>query len=196
MIIIAIATVFCTLFLVTRRGEKANAWTIPWVAVCVIGGIIATGGSRSEWDKTTVEHWAVQGIVISGPEKNMVFYLIAQIALYLIASYLLSRILNAVIRVIRAKTDRTPREDGQKRRVGTPLHPVCYCCNQPKSAMKDYPSRICGERICFDCLKKLRFKELFDTQLQLAAYGGKDPFRTADDVLNELRRRGGEKPEA
>ena len=82
-----------------------------------------------------------------------------------------------------------PLESGEKRKTGSPMHPVCYCCNQPKSLTKDYPSKICGQRICFDCLKELGFNELFSSDERLAAFEGKEPFHTADDVIAELRRR-------
>ena len=191
MIIYLIATILCTLYLVTKQDEKYNIWQILWIVVCGVGAVFSANANKSEWNKTTVTHWVIQGPIESGPFRNMVFYIIASMLLFMIVSYLLSRILNSIIRSIRASSERQPLESGEERKKGTPLHPVCYCCNQPKSIMHDYPSKICGQRICFDCLKELGFKELFNTEEALAAYEGKAPFHTADDVINELRRRKG-----
>ena len=190
MVIIIAGTVLCTLFLVTRKEkQKYNVWQILWLAACGIGAVIATTRNEGEWNRTIVTYWAVGGRKESGPFENVIVYGLAQMLVFTIFSYLFSRILNAIIRRIRARFSRNPLPNGEKRRTGTPLRPVCYCCNQPKSRMNGYPSRICGQKICFDCLKRLGFNELFDTDTRLAAYEGREPFHSADDVLEELRRR-------
>ena len=189
MIIYIIATALCTLYLVTKKDEKDNVWQILWIVVCAAGAVFSATVNESEWNKTTVTHWVIQGRVESGPIRNLVFFIVAQALLFMVVSYFLSRLLNAIIRSFRARSERQPLESGEKRKTGSPMHPVCYCCNQPKSLTKDYPSKICGQRICFDCLKELGFNELFSSDERLAAFEGKEPFYTADDVIAELRRR-------
>lgn len=191
MIFYIIAVILCTLYLATRKEEKYNIWQILWVIVSFFGGIVSAVANKNDWNKTTVTHWVVQGPVVSSPERNLVFYILAWAMLCMVITYVLSRGLNAVIGSVQAKSERDskPLVHGEKRRKGTLLNPVCYCCNKPKSIWNGYPSKICGQRICFDCLKELEFDSLFNTDEHLAAYAGKAPFLTADDVIAELRRR-------
>lgn len=195
-IFIAIATAFCTVWLVTRKDEKGFIpLQVAWILTAVIHGIIDCTVNPENWDKTTVTHWAVQGKVVSNPERNLIFYAIASVAVILIISYIAARILNAMIRSVLAPFFRSSLPGGEKRKVGLPFRPVCYCCNERKSFFNDFPSRICGQRICFDCLKALDFDSL-PTSKKLAAYGHKAPYTSADDVIAELKQRKGLAPDA
>ena len=188
IIVLIVATLLCTVYLVTRKNGKTNGWQIAWLIVCAVWGIVSGATDTEKWNYTEVTHWVVQGEVTSGPTKNLIFYVIAQAAVVLILSYLAGRILNAIVRSIIARGQRTPLPNGEVRRTGGLFTPVCYYCNRPKSFWNDYPSKICGQRICRDCLKALNFDSL-DTETALAAFQGDPPFETADDVIALLESR-------
>ncbi len=185
---LAVATVFCTIYLVVRKDEKTNAWQIAWIAVCVVWGIVSSAMDPSQWNYSETTNWAIRGPITRGPGTQLFTYFLAQVLLLLALSYLAGRILNAVVRSILATGQRSDLPNGEKRRPSLPFRPTCYCCNQRKSFWTGYPSKICGQRICFDCLKALDWDSL-STQLHLAAFEGKPPFRTADDVIDYLKKR-------
>ena len=185
---LAIATALCTVYLVTRKNEKSNPWQIGWIAVCVIWGIISCAMDPSQWNYSETTNWAIRGPITRGPATQLFTYFLAEVAILLVLSYLIGRILNAVVRNIIAKGQRSALPNGEKRLPDLPFRPTCYCCNQRKSFWTGYPSRICGQRICFDCLKELNWDGM-SIDFRTAAREGKPPFKTADDVIAELRRR-------
>ena len=182
------ATILCTLFLVSRRGKSTNGWQIAWLVVCALGGAVASSMNSSEWNYTKTTQWMIRGPITTGPGEHLFTYFLAQVMLLLIVSYLLGRILNSIVRSIIARGQRSPLPNGEKRKTSLPFKPVCYCCNERKSFWSDYPSKICGQRICFDCLKALNFDSL-GSELKSAAFEGLPPFNTADDVINECKKR-------
>ena len=191
IVFLCVAIVFCTLYLVTHRVEKVNGWQIAWIAVCLGWAGAACGMNTGEWNYSETTQWMIRGPITRGPGFHLVAYFAAQAAILLVLSYLAGRILNAILRTFIARGRRTPLPNGEKRKPDLPFCPTCYCCNERKSFWHDYPSKICGERICFDCLKALNFDSL-STELHLAAFGGLPPFNTADDVIAMLKRRQGD----
>lgn len=188
LIFFLIATALCTVYLVTRKDEKTNIWQIGWIAVCAIWGIVSCAVDPSQWNYSETTYWAIRGPITRGPGTQLFTYFLAQVAILLVLSYLAGRILNAVVRSIIASRQRSALPNGEKRLPSLPFRPTCYCCNQRKSFWTAYPSKICGQRICFDCLKELNWDGM-DTKFHLDAREGRPPFYTADDVIAELRRR-------
>lgn len=63
MIIYIIATVLCTLYLVTKKDEKYNVWQILWIVVCAAGAVFSATVNESEWNKMTA---SITGAIILG----------------------------------------------------------------------------------------------------------------------------------
>jgi len=65
--------------------------------------------------------------------------------------------------------------------------PKCYYCKENKSFYTRFPSKICKERICVDCLKELGFKKFFSFEERMDAFKGN--FSNVDEVINLLKER-------
>jgi len=168
---------------VVKASTGKRTGLIP-LAICVPMGLIYTVANPDQWNYTDVTHWTVGGAFTAGPTTNFLTTLVVSVLLFAAASYVVA---NIVVHFAKNAKLRRANADTPKATL-SPFTAVCYNCHQPKSTWSAYPSKICGVRICSDCLKQLGFDRL-STQDALDAFSGEGRFNSADEVIAELRRR-------
>ena len=193
---VLIASFLCVFYLLSKNGSRRQkvlefVWWLPALECAILSCIFNT----SEWQYSETTNWAVRGPITRGPGFNLVAYFFAQLILTAAAAYLIARIIKVIYINISGKVHEQPLPSGEKRAKGSIMYPVCYVCNKPKSLMHDYPSKIYGKRICFDCKKELKYDVFFSTQEQVEIWEGKSRFRSADEVIAYLRKKNAEEEE-
>lgn len=160
-----------------RKLPKAIV-LIPFI-ICIVFGAIFTINNPDTWNFTRTTHWVMSGTQTDGPVFNFFIALIGSSLLFRAVSYSIALI------IIKKVKNVTLRKRAQhKRKISfSPFKSVCYYCDKYKS---NFPSRICGVKICCDCLKELGFDKL-STNDCLDAYSGEGRFNSVDEVITELK---------
>jgi hypothetical protein len=174
---------------IDSKIKKTNEREILWfvvIGVCSLtGGVFSAIQDPASWNFTKITHWAVRGAITNRPVYYFIIHVGAIALLDAVTSYVAGSIIVNILKSVKYKKLRRHR----LRRWHMPFMPECYCCRKNKSFWTAYPSKICSEKICSQCLAELEFDRLFSIDERCEAYSGSGKFSCADDVIDELRKR-------